>query len=122
MQNSGLVLGVHMSLYHRSEYGADSWSFHDTAAVLVSDEGSVIAAIEEERLDRIKHSNFFPVESIRFCLKQAGIGLDDVAEIAVSMSRKGYSHLATSMVLMNPEQKHLENPEELISQQFQKHF
>lgn len=116
------VLGVHMSLNDRCDYCADSWSFHDTAATLVGDDGAVMAAIEEERLDRIKHSNFFPVEAIRSCLKQAGVSLSEVKEIAVSMSRKGYDHLTGSMILMNAEQKHLQNAEELISRQFQKHF
>jgi carbamoyltransferase len=122
MQDLGCVLGVHMSLIHRTERSADSWSFHDTAAALVDDKGLVIAAIEEERLNRIKHSNFFPVEAIRFCLQQAGISLNDVREIAVSMSRKGYSHLATSIYLINAEQERFENPEDLIDKEFQRHF
>jgi len=45
---------------------------HDGAAVLVED-GEVIAAIEEERLNRIKHSDKFPVNALRFCLNRRGI-------------------------------------------------
>jgi carbamoyltransferase len=54
---------------------------HDGAAVLVED-GRVLAAVEEERLNRIKHSNKFPVESIRFCLESAGVSLADLSRIA----------------------------------------
>ncbi|WP_065756053.1 carbamoyltransferase family protein [Bradyrhizobium paxllaeri] len=54
---------------------------HDGAAVLVRD-GRVIAAVEEERLNRIKHSNKFPSRSIEYCLAAAGIQLSDVDRIA----------------------------------------
>ncbi|MFZ1007692.1 MAG: carbamoyltransferase C-terminal domain-containing protein [Candidatus Sulfotelmatobacter sp.] len=50
---------------------------HDGAAVLVED-GEVIAAIEEERLNRIKHSDKFPVNALRFCLNRRGIKPHDV--------------------------------------------
>ena len=53
---------------------------HDAAAVLVID-GQVVSAIEEERLNRIKHSDKFPSEAIRFVLGQAGIGLPDLDQI-----------------------------------------
>lgn len=45
---------------------------HDAAAVLIRD-GRVLAAIEEERLNRIKHTNKRPHRSLRFCLESAGI-------------------------------------------------
>ncbi|KRR16591.1 carbamoyltransferase family protein [Bradyrhizobium retamae] len=54
---------------------------HDGAAVLVRD-GRVIAAVEEERLNRIKHSNKFPSRSIQYCLAAAGIQLSDIDRIA----------------------------------------
>lgn len=53
---------------------------HDGAAVLVRD-GHVVAGIEEERLNRIKHSNKFPASSIRFCLDTAGVALRDLDAI-----------------------------------------
>ncbi|MDA9444374.1 nodulation protein [Bradyrhizobium sp. CCBAU 51745] len=54
---------------------------HDGAAVLVRD-GRVIAAVEEERLNRVKHSNKFPSNSIRYCLSTAGVELGDIDRIA----------------------------------------
>lgn len=50
---------------------------HDGAAVLVRD-GRVIAAVEEERLNRIKHSNKLPRRSIQYCLEYAGVQLSDI--------------------------------------------
>ena len=53
---------------------------HDAAAVLLCD-GEIVAAIEEERLNRIKHTNRFPSRAILACLEIAGITLRDVARI-----------------------------------------
>jgi len=41
--------------------------FHNAAASLIRD-GVVVQAVEEERFNRIKHSNFFPSSAIRYCL------------------------------------------------------
>ncbi|MYM84902.1 nodulation protein [Duganella sp. FT50W] len=65
---------------------------HDGAAVLIQD-GAVVAAIEEERLNRIKHSNLFPLEAIRFCLKRAGITLDQVDEVAFYLNESYLDYL-----------------------------
>ena len=54
---------------------------HDSAAVLVRD-GEVVAAIEQERLNRIKHTNRSAGPAMRFCLEQAGVTLDDLDAIA----------------------------------------
>jgi carbamoyltransferase len=65
----------------REPFCADSREFHDSAAVLVED-GRVVCAIEQERVDRIKHSNKFPAEAIRECLRIRGIPLSAVDRIA----------------------------------------
>ena len=54
---------------------------HDSAACLII-HGKMIANVEEERLDRIKHTSSFPVRSIDFVLKRGGITLADVDVIA----------------------------------------
>ncbi|MCS6886234.1 MAG: carbamoyltransferase [Blastocatellia bacterium] len=51
--------------------------YHDSAAALVKD-GSLIAAAEEERFSRQKHTSRFPSAAVRYCLSQAGITIDDV--------------------------------------------
>ena len=53
----------------------------DAAAALVVD-GVVVAAAAEERFNRHKQTGDFPVQAIGYCLKQAGLSLADVDEIA----------------------------------------
>ena len=55
---------------------------HDSAACLVVD-GKIVAACEQERYDKQKHSRAFPSEAIADCLKIGKITLSDVDEIAV---------------------------------------
>lgn len=63
-------------------------AFHgDASAALVVD-GQLIAAAEEERFNRIKHWAGFPKESIRYCLNQAGLTVEDLDHIAVSFNPK----------------------------------
>ena len=49
--------------------------YHDSAACILVD-GKIIAAAQEERFTRIKHYSGFPVNSIKFCLKKAGVSLE----------------------------------------------
>jgi len=60
-------------------------ALHDTSAAIVND-GKILAASDEERFDRKKHSSNFPINSIRFCLREAKIqNINDVDEIAIGM-------------------------------------
>ena len=59
----------------------------DAAACLVKD-GELVAAVEEERFRRVKHWGGFPSESIRYCLKEAGISLGDVDHVAVNTDNR----------------------------------
>jgi len=54
----------------------------DPAAVLVQD-NRLVAAAEEERFTRVKHApSQMPEEAIRFCLRKAGISIQDVDVLA----------------------------------------
>lgn len=55
--------------------------YHDSAAALLSD-GEIVAAAQEERFTRKKHDPGFPVKAVEYCLKEAGIGLEDVDYVA----------------------------------------
>ena len=59
---------------------------HDVliCSACIVDDGRVVAAIPEERLDRVKQSRVFPTRAIEACLRMAGIGIDEVDEIAVA--------------------------------------
>lgn len=51
--------------------------YHDSAACLVKD-GVILAAAQEERFTRRKHDPGFPARAVRYCLAQAGIGVQDL--------------------------------------------
>ncbi len=51
--------------------------YHDSAAVLMQD-GSVIAAVEEERFSRVKHDHSFPDNAIDYCLDIGNISAHDL--------------------------------------------
>ncbi len=53
----------------------------DAAAALVID-GTLVAAAEQERFSRKKHTGDFPIDAIHYCLKKAGISIDEIDEIA----------------------------------------
>ncbi|MFF4607848.1 carbamoyltransferase [Streptomyces sp. NPDC001339] len=64
--------------------GLNGWteSTHDPAAALVVD-GKVVAFVEEERLNRMRHARLMvPARATEWVLKQAGISLDDVDALA----------------------------------------
>jgi len=54
--------------------------YHDSAAAMLRD-GKVVAAAQEERFTRKKHDPGFPENAIKYCLKAAGIGLEQVDHI-----------------------------------------
>ena len=54
--------------------------YHDSAAALVIG-GRIIAAAQEERFTRDKHTPDFPVEAVKYCLEEAGLELDDLDAI-----------------------------------------
>lgn len=55
--------------------------YHDSAACLVRD-GDIVAAAQEERFTRVKHDHRFPRHAVEYCLRQAGIGVGDLAAVA----------------------------------------
>ena len=54
--------------------------YHDSAAALLID-GEVVAAAQEERFSRVKHDADFPTQAIRYCLLEAGLGVDQLDAI-----------------------------------------
>ncbi|ANN21701.1 carbamoyltransferase [Amycolatopsis orientalis] len=57
--------------------GMMEYFFHDAAACLIRD-GELIAAVEEERLNRIKKTTKFPINAIRACLERANVTPADI--------------------------------------------
>jgi carbamoyltransferase len=70
-------------------------AYHGNASAALVCDGKLIAAVEEERFNRIKYAAGFPAAAIRFCLKEAGINLSDIDHVAVP--RNPYARLATKL-------------------------
>ncbi len=72
--------------------------YHDSSAALIKD-GELICAAQEERFTRKKHDITFPINSINFCLKKAGITSKELDYIAfyekpiLKFERMLYQHL-----------------------------
>jgi carbamoyltransferase len=49
--------------------------YHDSAAAVLRD-GEIIAAAQEERFTRKKHDAGFPEHAVRYCLREAGVPLE----------------------------------------------
>ena len=55
--------------------------YHDSAAALLKD-GEILSALQEERFTRKKHDAGFPKKAIDFCLKNAGISIENIDYVA----------------------------------------
>jgi len=51
--------------------------YHDSAAALTIG-GEIIAAVQEERFTRQKHTSDFPANAIKYCLEEAGLEIDEL--------------------------------------------
>ena len=75
--------------------------YHDSAASLIKD-GEVLAAAQEERFTRVRHDSSFPINAIKFLLRQANITIEDIQIVAyydkpfITFERLLESHLATA--------------------------
>jgi carbamoyltransferase len=64
--------------------GINAWH-GDSAAAVVRD-GKLVAAVEEERFNRVKHWAGLPVESMRYCLNEAGVRFEELEHIAINLN------------------------------------
>jgi carbamoyltransferase len=70
-------------------------AYHGNASAAIVCDGQLIAAVEEERFNRVKYAAGFPAAAIRYCLKEAGLTLADVDHVAVP--RDPYARLGTKL-------------------------
>ena len=61
--------------------GLNAYHADSSAAIFV--DGTLLAAVEEERFQRVKHWSGFPAQSIAYCLQEAKCSLDEVDAITV---------------------------------------
>ena len=70
-------------------------AYHGNASAAIVCEGRLVAAVEEERFNRVKYAAGFPAQAIRYCLKEAGLELKDIDYVAVP--RNPYARLGTKL-------------------------
>ena len=58
-----------------------------TSAACLMRDGGIVAAIEEERLSRIKNDGAFPLRAVAECLRVAGVTMAEVDAVAVYWKR-----------------------------------
>ncbi|MFH1161106.1 MAG: carbamoyltransferase [bacterium] len=54
--------------------------YHDSAAAIIRN-GTILAAAQEERFTRKKHTSVFPVNAIKYCLEYAGCSINELDAI-----------------------------------------
>jgi carbamoyltransferase len=62
--------------------GINSNHADSSACIIIN--GKLIAAVEEERFNRIKHWAGFPEKSISFCLQEAGVDFSMIDDVAIN--------------------------------------
>jgi carbamoyltransferase len=70
-------------------------AYHGNASAALVCDGRLIAAVEEERFNRVKYAAGFPAAAIRYCLEEAGITLKEVDHVAVP--RNPYARFFTKL-------------------------
>ena len=63
-------------------------AYHGDASACIFVDNKLIAAAEEERFTRIKHSAGFPVMAIRYCLEHSNLKLTDINHITINRNPK----------------------------------
>jgi carbamoyltransferase len=59
-------------------------AYHADSSACIVKNGELLAAVEEERFTRIKHWAGFPGQSIKYCLGEAGVSIEEIHHIAVN--------------------------------------
>src|SRR5271163_3266974 len=70
-------------------------AYHANSSAAIVADGQLLAAVEEERLNRVKYAAGLPARAIRYCLDQAGVKLSEVDHIAIP--RNPWARLGTKL-------------------------
>jgi carbamoyltransferase len=74
--------------------GINAYHANASAAILV--DGQLVAAVEEERFNRVKYAAGFPAQAIRYCLAAAGARIEEVDHVAIP--RDPWARLGTKLL------------------------
>ncbi|MGH3709497.1 MAG: carbamoyltransferase family protein [Pseudonocardiaceae bacterium] len=99
-----LVLGLNGNFSAEDEDlvpGMLEFFFHDASASLVRD-GVLIAAVEEERLNRIKKTTKFPINAIWSCLAIANVSAADIDAVGYYFREDHMDTVLNQLYIENP--------------------
>jgi carbamoyltransferase len=88
-------------------------AFHAGAAAALVVDGEPVAAIAEERLNRMKYYAGFPARAVATCLKIAGVSPEDIDAIAVG--RDGSANLAAKLAFVIQNASRIARPDRLLN-------
>ncbi|MEK7339546.1 MAG: carbamoyltransferase N-terminal domain-containing protein, partial [Verrucomicrobiota bacterium] len=96
------------------------WFYHESTAVLFKD-GELIAAVEEEKMNRLKHTTKFGVNAIQYCLDSAGITLDEI-DIVAYYFLPSYVNKELGLKYISFPQVPIKSCKELLVERFREYF
>ena len=70
-------------------------AYHANSSAAIVADGQLLAAVEEERLNRVKYAAGLPARAIQYCLGHAGVKLSEVDHIAIP--RNPWARLGTKL-------------------------
>src|ERR1700756_3173753 len=76
--------------------------FHADASAAIVQDGEVVFAIAEERLNRVKHYGGFPSLAVKACLDAVGVSITDVDHVAVGQDTDANLAKKVQYALANP--------------------
>ena len=76
--------------------------FHADASAAIIQDGKVVFAIAEERLNRIKHYAGFPALAVKACLDAVGAKITDIDHVAVGQDSDANLTKKVQYALANP--------------------
>jgi len=98
-----LILGINGNFSAEGEEIArvEEYSFHDSSASLVRD-GVLIAAVEQERLNRIKQTTKFPAHAVQACMAKANVTPDEIDAVGFYVTEDFVDSTLNELYMRNP--------------------
>jgi decarbamoylnovobiocin carbamoyltransferase/7-O-carbamoyltransferase len=100
-----LILGLSGNFSHEDVDLAPDMTagfFHDATACLIRD-GELLAAIEEERFNRIKKTTKFPINAIRACFAMTGVTPKEIDAVGHYFQEDTVDLALYNIYLRNPQ-------------------
>jgi carbamoyltransferase len=71
-------------------------AYHADASAALLCDGQLVAAVEEERFNRVKYAAGFPANALRYCLGEAGLTIGEIDHVAIP--RNSWARMGTKLL------------------------